>query len=90
MFGAATREAFKGLENATHARLRGGSYMSVPSDSRADVGPSPPEIDDAPLESVMREVPRGALAVAALTVGLTLVAWLLLYALVFLPRGTVG
>jgi hypothetical protein len=64
--------------------------MSVPSDSPADVEPTPPEIEDAPLEGVMREVPRGALAVAALTVGLTLVAWLLLYALVFLPRGTVG
>ena len=64
--------------------------MSVPSDSPADVGPSPPEIDGASLESVMRDVPRGALAVAALTVGLTLVAWSLLYALVFLPRGTVG
>jgi hypothetical protein len=38
----------------------------------------------------MHEVPRGALAVAALTVGLTLLAWLLIYALVFLPRGAVG
>lgn len=64
--------------------------MSVPSDSPADVRPSSQQIDDAALERVMREVPRGALAVAALTVGLTLIAWLLLYALVFLPRGTVG
>ena len=64
--------------------------MSVPPGLPSDVGASPPETDDALLESVMREVPRGALALAALTVGLTLVAWLLIYVLVFLPRGTVG
>jgi hypothetical protein len=58
----------------------------APPDERA----SSPEIDDAALERVMREVPRGALALAALTVGLLLVAWFLIYALVFLPRGTVG
>jgi hypothetical protein len=38
----------------------------------------------------MRDVPRGALALSALTVGLLLVAWFLLYALVFLPRGMVS
>ena len=38
----------------------------------------------------MRDVPRGALALSVLTVGLLLVAWLLLYALVFLPRGMVS
>ena len=64
--------------------------MSVPTGSPADIGASPPETDDARLERVMREVPRGALALAAFTVGLTLVAWLLLYALVFQPRGLVG
>jgi hypothetical protein len=57
-----------------------------PADERA----SSPEADDALLERVMREVPRGALALAAFTVGLMLVAWFLIYALVFLPRGTVG
>jgi hypothetical protein len=64
--------------------------MSDPTRSPALVGPSPPRTDDALLERVMHEVPRGALALAALTVGLTLVAWLLIYAFVFLPRGTVG
>jgi hypothetical protein len=64
--------------------------MNAPPGSPADVGASPPETDDALLESVMREVPRGALALAAFTVGLTLVAWFLIYALVFLRRGTVG
>ena len=67
-----------------------GVRMSAPPGSPPDVGASPPESDDVLLESVMREVPRGALALAALTVGLMLVAWFLIYALVFLPRGTVG
>ena len=46
-------------------------------------------VDDAALERVMREVPRGALALSGLTVGL-LLAWFLMYAFVFLPRGMVG
>ena len=45
--------------------------------------------DDA-LTRVMNEVPRGAIALASLTVGLLLLAWLLMYALVFLPRGMVS
>ena len=46
--------------------------------------------DDSALERVMREVPRGALALSGLTVGLLLLAWFLMYALVFVPRGMVG
>ena len=38
----------------------------------------------------MQEVPRGAWALAALTVGLLLIGWLLIYFLVFLPRGMVS
>ena len=45
---------------------------------------------DAELERAMQEVPRGALALAALTVGLLLVGWFLIYFLVFLPRGMVS
>ena len=47
-------------------------------------------IDEAALERVMREVPRGALALAGLTAGLLLLTWFLIYAYVFLPRGMVG
>ena len=44
--------------------------------------------DDAPIpEAVMREVPKGALALSALTVGLLVVAWFVIYLFVFLPRG---
>jgi hypothetical protein len=46
--------------------------------------------DDEALARVMRDVPRGALALSALTVGLLLLAWLLIYSLVFLPRGMVS
>lgn len=41
-------------------------------------------------EAVMREVPKGALALAGLTVGLLVAAWFAMYLLVFLPRGQVG
>jgi hypothetical protein len=52
--------------------------------------PAGDDISDAALERAMREVPRGALALSAVTVGLLLLAWFLLYAYVFLPRGSVG
>jgi hypothetical protein len=42
------------------------------------------------LEAVMDDVPRGALFVSLISVGLLLVGWLGLYFLVFLPRGSVG
>ena len=46
--------------------------------------------EDAALTAALVEVPRGALALSGLTVGLLLLAWLLMYALVFLPRGMVS
>jgi hypothetical protein len=48
------------------------------------------EGDEASLKRVMREVPRGALALAGLTVGFLLLAWFLIFSFVFLPRGMVG
>ena len=48
------------------------------------------EASDEDLERVMRDVPRGAFALAALAVGALLAGWLLIYFLVFLPRGMVG
>ncbi len=47
-------------------------------------------VDEAALERVMQEVPRGAWALSGLTVGLLLLAWIFVYAFVFLPRGMVG
>jgi len=45
---------------------------------------------DDELERVMRDVPRGALALAAISVGILLVGWFLIYLFVFLPRGMVS
>lgn len=47
-------------------------------------------LDNDDLERVMQDVPRGAFALAALAVGALLVAWLLIYFFVFLPRGMVS
>ncbi len=42
------------------------------------------------LERAMEGGPRGAVIVSGIAVGLLLLCWLLVYAFVFLPRGTVG
>lgn len=42
------------------------------------------------LEAAMSDAPRGAIIVSAIAVGLLLAAWLWIYFVVFLPRGTVG
>ena len=63
---------------------------SHPEQSRVRGNSSSDEVDDQALERVMAEVPRGALALSGLTVGLLLLAWFLMYAFVFLPRGPVG
>jgi hypothetical protein len=55
-----------------------------------DRRPGQGEISDEALERAMADVPRGAFALAALTVGLLLLGWFLVYALVFLPRGMVS
>ena len=55
----------------------------------ADPSPGDDVSDDA-LRRVMQEGPCGALALSGLTVGLLLLAWFLMYAFVFLPRGSVG
>lgn len=61
-----------------------------PTAKSAQAHPSSHQREEETLARVMRDVPRGALALAALTVGLLLVAWLLIYGLVFLPRGMVS
>ena len=38
----------------------------------------------------LADLPRGAAALAGLAVGLLLIAWILIYLLVYLPRGMVG
>jgi len=60
---------------------------SSAADSQSDVAD---EIDDAALAAVMEHVPLGAGVLAGTAVALLVLGYLLIYALVFIPRGTVG
>jgi hypothetical protein len=48
------------------------------------------EIDQRALAEVMRTVPLGAGVLAGAAVALLVIGYLLIYTLVFIPRGTVG
>ncbi len=65
--------------------------MPVEQPSTVD---SPPDagdgIDEAALASVMRSVPLGATVLAGSAVALLVIGYLLIYLLVFIPRGSVG
>jgi hypothetical protein len=68
-----------------HFRKRSISvYFLVMSDADDDA------IAPEALREALRHTPRGAFALAGLTTGLLIGAWLLFYFLVFLPRGQVG
>jgi hypothetical protein len=58
------------------------------SDANKDE-PRPVDLDQQQLLA-LREVPSGAIALGGVAVVLLLVAWLLIYLLVYLPRGLVG
>jgi hypothetical protein len=58
-----------------------------PTDSSPDVHDG---VDDAALATVMRQVPLGAGVLAGAAVALLVLGYLLIYLLVFIPRGTVG
>ena len=47
-------------------------------------------VDEAALARVMQETPKGAAALAGAAVALLVIGWVLIYLLVFVPRGTVG
>jgi hypothetical protein len=47
-------------------------------------------LDQAAIDRAMQEVPNGAIALAGLAIGSLVLAYFLIYFLVFLPRGTVG
>jgi hypothetical protein len=48
------------------------------------------DIDETALSAVMRSVPLGAAVLAGSAVALLVLGYLLVYILVFIPRGTVG
>ena len=49
----------------------------------------PADLDEQQLLA-LREIPSGAVALGGIAVLLLLLAWLLIYLLVYLPRGMVG
>jgi len=49
-----------------------------------------PEYSKEQMAEALHEAPKGAFALAGLTVGLLLVAWFAVYFFIFLPRGQVG
>ncbi len=68
---------------------RAGGYMRDAMASSA--GPSDDRgAQQEELDAVMREVPRGALALSSIAVLLLLVGWFYVYFFVFVPRGAVG
>ena len=54
--------------------------------------PSADEADAPSAEQLSRlaRVPTGAAALSGIAVGLLLLAWILLYLLIYLPRGMIG
>jgi hypothetical protein len=48
------------------------------------------DVDETALARVMRSVPLGAAVLAGSAVAMLVVGYLLVYILVFIPRGTVG
>jgi hypothetical protein len=65
------------------------THSNQPSaaDSPLDVAD---EVDEAALAAAMRYVPLGTGVLAGAAVALLVLGYLLIYALVFIPRGTVG
>jgi hypothetical protein len=63
------------------------SYQPSAADSPSEVAD---EVDEAALARVMRWVPLGAGVLAGSAVALLVLGYLLIYILVFLPRGTGG
>ncbi len=51
--------------------------------------PRPSDLDEQQL-LMLREVPSGAIALGGTAVFLLLIAWVLIYVLVYLPRGMIG
>ncbi len=47
-------------------------------------------LSEEALNDALKQTPAGAFALAGLTTALLLLAWLAIYAFVFIPRGMVG
>lgn len=58
--------------------------MAIPTRS------SDESITQADLNTVMEQVPKGAMALAGIAVLLLLAGWFFVYFVIFVPRGSVG
>jgi hypothetical protein len=54
------------------------------------MSPDDDGLGEAELEAALKQTPKGAFALAGLTVGALMLAWLAIYVFVFLPRGSIG
>ena len=63
------------------------SDQSSAADDPAEVAD---DVDHAALADVMRTVPLGAAVLAGGAVALLVIGYLLIYLLIFIPRGTIG
>jgi hypothetical protein len=65
--------------------MEGGRQVSDTNGAEA----RPADLDEQQLLA-LREVPSGAITLGGISVLLLLIAWLLIYLLVYLPRGMIG
>lgn len=63
------------------------SNQELASDSSLEAAD---DVDETALATVMRSVPLGAAVLAGSAVAMLVVGYLLVYILVFIPRGTIG
>jgi hypothetical protein len=75
-------------------KLSSEAGISGPEDFAMRAPPTPPPeppstLDQAQLEA-LRQVPAGAAALSSVAVLLLLAAWLLIYFLIYRPRGMIG
>ncbi len=63
---------------------------SDPASAAASAEDAPDEVNEEALAAVMRVVPLGAGVLAGTAVALLVIGYLLIYLLIFVPRGVVG
>lgn len=61
-----------------------------PEAGRSSLDRNEDGVDETALAQAIREVPRGAMALAGTAVALLTIAWVAIYLFVFVPRGVVG
>jgi hypothetical protein len=70
--------------------LTASNALATSDDERAQ-SPSPADdADDVRVAQIVASGPRGALAVAGLSVAFVIALWVAFYLFIFLPRGTIG